>query len=63
MAEMPPCQRPDCDQPGKLRMMTEPASGDKIKLRLCDEDYREARAKEQPPLWLSELLTHIGLVG
>jgi hypothetical protein len=63
MAEMTPCQRPDCDQPGKLRRMTNPTSGEKMTLQLCDEDYREARAKEQSPLWLSELLTHIGLVG
>ncbi|HVA84454.1 MAG TPA: hypothetical protein VNF28_06100 [Candidatus Binataceae bacterium] len=63
MAEVTPCQRPDCDQPGKLRAMTDPASGKKIKLQLCDEDYSEARANELPPLWLTELLTHIGLVG
>jgi len=63
MAEKTPCQRPDCDQPGKLRTMTDPAGGKKVKVRLCDEDYKEARAKEPPPLWLSELLTHIGLVG
>ena len=63
MAEKIPCQRPDCDQPGKLRTMTDPANRKKVKVSLCDEDYREARAKEQPPLWLTELLTHIGLVG
>ncbi len=63
MAETTPCQRADCDQPGKPRTMTDPVSGKKIKLCLCDEDYKEAKAKEQPPLWLTELLTHIGLVG
>ena len=57
------CQRPDCDQPGKRRTMTNPANGKKVKVRLCDEDYKEARATEPPPLWLNELLTHIGLVG
>lgn len=63
MAETPPCQRSDCDQPGKPRVMTNPANGKKVELHLCDEDYDEALAKEQPPLWLGELLTHIGLVG
>ncbi len=58
-----PCQRSDCDQPGKLRTLTDPASRKKVKVSLCDKDYKEARAKEQPPLWLTELLTHIGLVG
>ena len=41
MAEMSPCQRPDCDQPGKPRAMTNPANGKDIKLHLCDEDYDE----------------------
>ncbi len=63
MAQANHCQRPDCDQPGKLRTVTEPAVGKEVKLNLCDEDYQEARAKDQPPPWLSELLTHIGLVG
>jgi hypothetical protein len=57
------CQRPDCDQPGKLRTMTDPADGKKLELRLCDQDYKTAQADEQPPPWLRELLTHIGLVG
>jgi hypothetical protein len=63
MAQKIPCQRPDCDQSGKLRTMTDPANGKKLKVRLCDEDYKAARAEDQPPLWLTELLTHIGLVG
>jgi hypothetical protein len=63
MAKKTPCQRPDCDNVGKPRTMTDPASGKKVKVRLCDEDYKEARATEPPPLWLSELLTHIALVG
>jgi hypothetical protein len=63
MAKKNPCQRPDCDQSGKLRTMKNPANGKKVKVHLCDEDYKEARAKEPPPLWLSELLTHIALVG
>jgi len=63
MAQATPCQRPDCDQPGKLRTVKEPAEGMKVKLSLCDEDYQAARAEDQPPPWLSELLTHIGLVG
>jgi len=63
MAQATPCQRPQCDQPGKPRTMTEPAAGKEIKVTLCDEDYHEASATNQPPPWLSELLTHIGLVG
>lgn len=63
MANKTPCQRPDCDQPGKLRTMTNPANGKKVNLHLCDEDYDEARAMEHPPRWFTELLTHIGLVG
>ena len=63
MTETKPCQRPDCDQPGKPRTMTDPESGKTATLYLCDDDYNEAREKEQPPRWLSELLTHIGLVG
>ena len=43
--------------------MTDPESGKTATLYLCDDDYNEAREKEQPPRWLSELLTHIGLVG
>jgi hypothetical protein len=58
-----PCQRPDCDQPGKPRTMTHPTNGKEVDLILCDEDYAEAVALKQPPRWLSELLTHIGLVG
>jgi hypothetical protein len=57
------CQRLDCDQPGKPRAMTRLASGKKLELILCDEDYADALAREEPPHWLSELLTHIGLVG
>jgi hypothetical protein len=63
MAETTLCQRPDCDRPGKPRTMTDPASGKKVKVQLCKEDYREARVKEHPPLWLRELLMHIGLMG
>lgn len=63
MAEMSPCQRPDCDQPGKPRAMTNRANGKDIKLHLCDEDYDAALANQRPPLWLSELLTHLALVG
>jgi len=63
MAQATPCQRPDCDQPGKLCTVTKPAAGKEVKLNLCDEDYQEASAANQPPHWLSELLTHIGLVG
>ncbi|HVB82400.1 MAG TPA: hypothetical protein VNE82_20930 [Candidatus Binataceae bacterium] len=63
MAEQTPCQRPDCDRPGKQRTITDPAKGGKVKLRLCDQDYDAACANKQSPLWLSELLTHIGLVG
>ncbi len=63
MAETTPCQRSDCDQPGKPRTITDPANGEKITLHLCDEDYEAAQAKEGPPLWLTELLKHIGLVG
>ncbi|HVA39099.1 MAG TPA: hypothetical protein VNF49_00420 [Candidatus Binataceae bacterium] len=63
MAETTPCQRPDCDQPGKPRTITDPAKGKKIALHLCDEDYKAAQAKQPPPLWLTELLKHIGLVG
>jgi hypothetical protein len=63
MAENSVCQRPDCGNPGKLRTMTDPAKGKKVKLHLCDEDYDEARANQEPPLWFRELLTHIGLVG
>ena len=63
MAENSVCQRPDCGNPGKLRTMTEPTKGKKVKLHLCDEDYDEARASQKPPLWFCELLTHIGLVG
>jgi hypothetical protein len=57
------CQRPDCDNLGNPRSMTDPASGKKVKVNLCDDDYGEARAKEPPPIWLCELLTHIALVG
>jgi hypothetical protein len=63
MAKKTPCQRPDCDNPGKPRTMTDQASGKKVKLHLCDEDYKEARAGGEPPLWLTELLAHIALVG
>jgi len=63
MADETSCQRPDCDQPGKLRTMTNPANGKRIDLHLCDQDYDAAVAKDQPPRWLTELLTHIGLVG
>jgi len=63
MAQAAPCERPNCDQPGKLRTMTKPADRKEVKVRLCDQDYEAARAKDQPPAWLSELLTHIGLVG
>ena len=63
MAEKNLCQRLDCDQPGKARKMADPASGKTIELILCDEDYADALAREEPPHWLSELLTHIGLVG
>ena len=63
MAENNVCQRPDCGNPGKLRTMTDPAKGKEVKLLLCDEDYDEARASPEPPLWFRELLTHIGLVG
>lgn len=63
MSKKIPCQRPDCDQPGKLRTMTDPVNEKKVKLYLCDEDYEAVRANEQPPPWLSELLKHIGLVG
>jgi hypothetical protein len=60
---MSPCERPDCDNLAKPRTMTDPANGKKVKLHLCDEDYGEAIAKEQPPRWLRELMTHLGLVG
>jgi hypothetical protein len=63
MADQTPCQRPDCDQPAKPRSMTVPASGKKVTLSLCDEDYADAVAKDELPRWLSELMTHIGLVG
>ena len=63
MAQKTPCQRPDCDRPGKLCTMTDPANGKKVKLRLCDADHAAARAEEQPPIWLRELLTHINLLG
>ena len=63
MAKKTRCQRPDFDNLGKPRSMTDPASGKKVKVSLCDGDYKEARAKEPPPIWLSELLTHISLVG
>jgi hypothetical protein len=53
MAKKTRCQRPDCDNLGKPRTMTDPASGKKVKVSLC----------EPPPIWLSELLTHISLVG
>ena len=43
--------------------MTDPKRGKKVDLILCDEDYADAVAKEQPPRWLSELLNHIALVG
>ena len=62
MAENRACQRPECSQPGKLRTIVNPENGGKVKIRLCDGDYKAARAKE-PPLWLHELLTHVGLVG
>lgn len=63
MAKKTPCQRPDCDQPGKPRRVTDPSNGKQVKLSLCDQDYKDALVKEQPPVWLDELLTHIGLVG
>jgi hypothetical protein len=63
MAEVTPCERPECDQPGKLRTITVPASEKEIEVHLCDEDYSEARAQKPPPRWFSELLNHIGLVG
>jgi hypothetical protein len=64
MAEKSVCQRSDCDKPGKPRKVTVPGNGKKVKLLLCDEDYAEAaRAKDNPPVWLCELLTHLGLVG
>ena len=63
MAKKTLCQRLDCDEPGKPRTMAEPASGKTIELILCDEDYADALAREEPPHWLSELLTHLGLVG
>jgi hypothetical protein len=62
MAKKTPCQRPGCDNLGKSRTIKDPANGKKVKVRLCDGDYKEARA-EPPPLWLTELLTHIALVG
>jgi hypothetical protein len=63
MAKKTACQRPDCGQPGKPRTMTDSKRGKKVDLILCDEDYADAVAKEQPPRWLSELLNHIALVG
>ena len=63
MAKKTPCQRLDCDQPGKPRALTDPTSGKTLELSLCDEDYADALAREEPPHWLSELLNHIGLVG
>ncbi|HEY2523593.1 MAG TPA: hypothetical protein VGI29_00935 [Candidatus Binataceae bacterium] len=63
MAKKTPCQRPDCDEPGKLRTMTDPGNGKNVELILCDEDYADAVSRGAPPRWLSELLTHIGLVG
>ena len=47
MAEKTPCQRPDCDSPGKPRTMTVPASGKKVNLSLCDEDYRRTRLRKE----------------
>jgi len=63
MVETQICQRPDCGAQGKLHEMTDPATGKKVHVRLCEEDYKEARARPQPPNWLSELLAHITLVG
>lgn len=63
MAEQSPCQRPDCDKPGRPRTMQDPERHRKVKLRLCDGCYGAARASGEPPLWFRELLTHIGLVG
>ena len=63
MAETQLCQRPGCDAQAKLHEMTDPATGKKVEVRLCDEDYKEARARPQPPSWLTELLAHIALVG
>jgi hypothetical protein len=63
MAKKIPCQRLDCDEPGKPRAMTDPASGEPLELILCDEDYADVLAKEEPPRWFNELLNHIGLVG
>ena len=63
MADTTPCQRPDCDQPGKVRTMLIPKSRKTVRLNLCDEDYREACDEQRPPRWLGELLTHLGLVG
>ena len=62
MADANTCQRPGCDSRGEERELTRAADGRHVKLRLCDHDYREA-CSENPPLWLSELLKHIGLVG
>jgi hypothetical protein len=62
MADVNSCQRPGCDCRGEDREITNPANGRKVKLRLCDDDYKDARS-DKPPLWLSELLKHIGLVG
>lgn len=62
MAKKTQCQRPACNKKGKLRTMKDPARGKNVKVHLCDEHNKEARA-EPPPLWLTELLTHLALVG
>lgn len=62
MADGSTCQRPGCDSRGKERELASPADGSRITVRLCDQDYRKA-CSEKPPVWLTELLKHIGLVG
>jgi len=63
MAHNQLCQRPDCGAQGKLHKMTDPSTGKSVQVRLCDEDYKEANERAEPPNWLTELLTHIALVG